>query len=318
METHNTPVAVVKYEETAEALRKAIDLANGFEELKRSDRVLLKPNVVWGGSKQMPQFGVVTTARIVEDLLQLFSEHGCEISIGEGTVVNEELGSNTFRGFKWSGIERMAKKFGAKLIDFNKESSEQVELNDTKVWIATSALEADFLINMPVLKTHVQTKVSLGLKNLKGCLQMRSKMEFHKRGLERMIALLGTKVKPELTIIDGIYANERGPGRIGTAHRMNLIIAGRDILSCDITGSTILGIDPSTVDHLREFAAITDRSLDMETIDVRGEKVEDVTRPLEWDLNYEDIFRQAGIRGITVQKPGKAVCTNRNALYQVT
>jgi hypothetical protein len=161
-----------------------------------------------------------------------------------------------------------------------------------------------------VLKTHVQTKVSLGLKNLKGCLQMRSKMEFHKKGLERMIALLSTKVKPKLTIIDGIYANEHGPGRMGTAHRMNLIIAGRDILSCDIVGSTILGIDPSTVDHLREFATITDQSLEIDTIDVRGEKVEDVTKPLEWDLDYEDIFRQAGIRGITVQKPGKTVCTN--------
>jgi uncharacterized protein (DUF362 family) len=310
MGSHNPPVAVVKYDETPETLSKAIEVANGFVELKSSDRVLLKPNIVWGGSKKMPQFGVVTTSRIVEDLLQLLCEHGCEIVIGEGAVLNEELGSNTFQGFKWSGIERVAKKFGVKLIDFNKESSEQLELNDTKIRIATSVLEADFLINIPVLKTHVQTKVSLGMKNLKGCLQMRSKMEFHKKGVERMIALLSTKVKPKLTIIDGIYANERGPGRMGTAHRMNLIIAGRDILSCDIVGSTILGIDPSTVDHLREFATLTDRSLDIDTIDVRGEKVEEVTRPVEWDLDYEDIFRQAGIRGITVQKPGKTVCTN--------
>ena len=95
-------------------------------------------------------------------------------------------------------------------------------------------------------------------------------MEFHKKGLERMIALLSKKVKTNLTIIDGIYANERGPSRIGTAHRMNLIIAGRDILSCDVVGSTVLGIDPLTVDHLREFASITDRSLDIEAIDVRG------------------------------------------------
>jgi hypothetical protein len=139
---------------------------------------------------------------------------------------------------------------------------------------------------------------------------MRSKMEFHKKGLERMIALLSTKVKTNLTIIDGIYANERGPSRIGTAHRMNLIIAGRDILSCDVVGSTVLGIDPSTVDHLREFASITDRSLDIETMDVRGEKIKDVTRPLEWDLDYENIIRRAGISGVTVQKPGKTVCTN--------
>ena len=310
MNSNNLPVAVVKYDETPEALRKAIELANGFEELKKTDKVLLKPNVVWGGSEKMPQFGVVTTSRIVEDLVQLLHDYGCDISIGEGTLINEELGSNTFRGFKWSGIEKVAKKFGVKLIDFNKELSEQLELDDAKVWVAASALEADFLIDIPVLKTHSQTKVSLGLKNLKGCLQMRSKMEFHKKGLERMIALLSAKVKTKLTIIDGIYANEHGPTRIGTAHRMNLIIAGRDILSCDIVGSTVLGIDPSTVDHLREFAAITGQSLDIETIDVRGEKITEVMRPLEWDMDYENVFRQAGISGITVQKPGKTVCTN--------
>lgn len=258
----------------------------------------------------MPQFGVVTTSRIVEDLLQILRDYGCEISIGEGTLINKELGSNTSRGFKWSGIARVAKKYGVKLVDFNKVSSEQIELDGIKVRVATSAIEADFLINIPVLKTHSQTKVSLGLKNLKGCLQMRSRMEFHKKGLERLIALLSTKVKTNLTIIDGIYANERGPSRLGKAHRMNLIIAGRDILTCDVVGSTVLGIDPSTVGHLREFASITDRSLDIETMDVRGEKVKDVTRLFEWDLDYENIFRWAGISGITVQKPGKTVCTN--------
>jgi len=195
------------------------------------------------------------------------------------------------------------------MIDFNQESSQEFEINGAKVWIAGSVLEADFLIDIPVLKTHCQTKVSLGMKNLKGCLQMRSKMEFHKKGLERMIALLNTIIQTKLTIIDGIYALERGPGRLGTAYRMNLIIAGRDILSCDIVGSNILGIDPSTVEHLREFAAITDRPLDIKSIDVRGEKVEDVVRPLEWDIDYEDIFHQAGINGITIQKPGNTACT---------
>ena len=61
MHSRNTPVAVVKYDDTPESLRKAIELANGFGELKKTDRVLLKPNVVWGGSKKMPQFGPKST-----------------------------------------------------------------------------------------------------------------------------------------------------------------------------------------------------------------------------------------------------------------
>jgi hypothetical protein len=128
-----------------------------------------------------------------------------------------------------------------------------------------------------------------------------------------MIALLSTKVKPKLTIIDGIYALERGPDFEGTAHRMNLVIAGKDILSCDIVGSTVLGIEPSSVAHLKEFAAITGQQLDIGTIDVRGENIKEVTKRLEWRVNPEDtFFRPARIAGITYQDLDTSCCSGCN------
>ncbi len=306
------PVAIVKYDGTLGALRRCIELCNGFEKLREGDKILLKPNIAWGGggSKRMPKYGFVTTSRIVEDLIQLLRERGCRhISIGEGAVVSQELGSDTFKGYKWSGIERVAKKYDVELLDFNKESYRKLELDGTEIGVSNAALESDFLINLPVLKTHTQTKVSLGLKNLKGCLDMRSRMEFHKRDLEHLIALLNTRVKPELTIIDGIYAMERGPDFLGTAHRMNLIIAGRDNLSCDVAGSTVLGIEPSSIEHLKEFASMAKRSLDISTIDVRGESIKDVVKELKWDRDPEDMFREAGVKGVSFQHPGKHFCS---------
>lgn len=312
MYSTDMPVAIVKYDGTLGALRRSIELCNGFEKLREDNNVLLKPNIAWGGggSKKMPKYGFISTSRIVEDLIQLLRERGCRhISIGEGAVVSEELGSDTFKGYKWSGIERVARKHGAKLIDFNRESYRRVELDGTEIGVSNAALESDFLINVPVLKTHTQTKVSLGLKNLKGCLDMRSRMEFHKRDLEHLIALLNTQVKPELTIIDGIYAMERGPDSLGTAHRMNLIIAGRDNLSCDVVGSSVLGIEPSSVEHLKEFASMAKRSLDISTVDVRGESIKDVSKELKWDRDPEDMFREAGVKGVSFQHPGKHFCS---------
>jgi uncharacterized protein (DUF362 family) len=306
-------VAVVRYDETSNALRRAIDLCDGFEGLRSSDKILLKPNIIWGGGigRKMPKYGIVTTSRIVEDLVKLLREWGCEnISVGEATLVNKELGSETLGGYKWTGIARVAKGYGVKLIDFNQEPFERIEMDGTSIAIARAALDADFLINLSVLKTHHQARVSLGLKNLKGCLEMRSKMEFHRRGLDHMIALLNTQIKPKLTIIDGIYAMENGPSALGTAHRMNLIIAGQDNLSCDIVGSAVLGIEPSSVEHLSEFASIANRSLDLAEIDVKGENIEDVTKKLEWKANnYQDIYDRARVGGITVQDPGKRFCT---------
>jgi uncharacterized protein (DUF362 family) len=151
------------------------------------------------------------------------------------------MGSSTFRGYDWSGIGKVAKRYGVKLVDFNTEAFEEVRLEKIKAKISRWALESDFLINLPVLKAHRQTKISLGMKNLKGCLALSSKKTFHKHDLGRLIALLNTKTKTSLTIIDGIYGLERGPEFLGTPHRMNLIIAGKDIFSCDMVGAMVMG-----------------------------------------------------------------------------
>ncbi len=296
-------VAVVRYDGTSSSLKKAIELCDGFKALKPDHKILLKPNILWGGTKKLPPFGVVTTSAVVSHLLQLLRDQGCrDITIGEGTVPNKELGSSTHRGYKWSGIGKAAERYGARLIDFNSELFEEVQLEKVRVKVSRWVLESDFLINLPVLKTHQQTKVSLGMKNLKGCLAIESKKKFHKHDISRLIALLNTRIKTALTLIDGIYAMEKGPDFLGTSYRTNLLIAGRDILSCDIVGAVAIGIKPEEVDHLREFSSLNGRSLSPDAIEVKGETLNQIARPMKWQLSVEDIFHQAGIKGITIQQ----------------
>ena len=148
------------------------------------------------------------------------------------------------------------------------------------------------------------------MKNLKGCLAMKSKKKFHILDLHEMIALLNTKIEPDLTVIDGIYAMEHGPTALGRAYRTDLIITSRDVFSCDVVGAIILGVDPASVDFLLRFSEIRERTLDPASIEVLGEKLEDVKRPLQWKTDYEDVFNQAGIQGVTMQWPGDGFCTN--------
>jgi uncharacterized protein (DUF362 family) len=303
-------VAIVKYNGTVNPLRKAIELCGGFEELKPNHKILLKPNIIWAGTKKLPPYGVVTTSTMVDHLLHLLRERGCkDITIGEGTIVNKEMGSNTMKGYEWSGIGKVAKRYGVRLVDFNAEPFEEVELEEIKVKISRWALTSDFLINLPVLKAHRQTKISLGMKNLKGCLALNSKKKFHLHGLARLIGLLNTKIKPSLTIIDGIYGLERGPEFLGTPRRMNLIITGRDAFSCDLVGTMVMGMKPEEVDTLREFASLKGRSVSLDGIEVKGEGIDAVARKFEWRLSFEDAFHQARIRGLTIQDPGESCCS---------
>lgn len=308
-------VSIVKYNGTFDSFAKVLELCNGLEGLRANDRVLLKPNIFWGGTKNFPPYGRVTTSTIVGHVLQSLKERGCDnITIGEGTILNKEMGSTTLQGFNWSGIGKVAQRYGVKVVDFNSEPYEEVNLEDVKAKISRCVLECDFLINLPVLKAHRQTQISLGMKNLKGCLSQASRKRFHTHNLHRLIALLNIKVQPSLTIIDGIYGLEKGPEFLATPHRMDLITAGKDVFSCDIVGTMLMGIKPNEVEYLKEFSSITGRAISLNEIEIVGEQIEAVTKKFDWRLSVQEIFRQARINGITIQEEGTTCCSGCMAI----
>ena len=304
-------VALIKYDQTPNALRKAVELCGGFEKLKTTDKVLIKPNAGQGLRRIQPPNGVVTTAAVLGDLIGLLRDYGCsDVTIGEGPILLPEFRWDPARAFEWSGIKQLAQELGVNLVDFNEGEFARLVMGRKRVEVSKVALEADFLINVPVLKAHRQSVVSLGLKNLKGCLHNTSKKNFHRFGLGRFIALLNTKIRTDLTIIDGIYGLQRGPWG-DDAHRLDLLIAGKDVLSCDLVGSAVLGIDPKTVPHFQEFAQMTGRSLDLESIDIKGEKIEDVATKLEWRSGFtqQTLSEDYEVKGIVMDDPGALVCT---------
>jgi len=307
-------VSLVKFDGSLDSLRRAIELCDGFEELNKNDKVLIKPNNCFR-HKIMPPYGMVTTSKIIDGVVQLLLDYGCKnISIGEGAIIGifDELKPYTKRGFKGTGIGKIAKKYGVKLIDFNQDAFHELDLGGLKVKVSRAALDTDFLINVPVLKTHFQAKVSLGFKNLKGCLNKDSKKSFHiSKRLDTLICLLNEAIKSDLVIIDGIYMLERGPETlVGVAHRKNLIIASPDIFECDVVGATILGIDPTQVDYLREFAQRHNRSFDISAIQVKGEDIESLKEQLEWRFEPDkELLTPAKITGLSAPYPGQTLCS---------
>ena len=307
-------VSLVKFDDSLDSLRKAVELCDGFRKLNRNDKILIKPNNCFR-HRLMPPYGMVTTSKIIDGVIQLLLEHGCrDISIGEGAIIGilDELEPYTKRGFKGTGIDRVAEKHGVKLIDFNQGPFQKLDLGGVKAQVSKAALETDFLINIPVLKTHFQTKVSLGFKNLKGCLSKASKQKFHTTNrLDSLICLLNEAIESDLVIIDGIYMLEKGPETYaGVAHRKDLIIASPDIFECDTVGATILGIDPSQVDYLREFAERHNRSFDISTILIKGEDIESLKEQLEWQFELDKVLlSQSRVTGLSSPHPGKTLCS---------
>jgi uncharacterized protein (DUF362 family) len=316
-------VSVVRYDSSGDSLRRAIELCDGLEGLRQSDRVLIKPNYGFR-HKAMPPYGTVTTSTVLDSIIRLLREHGCaDISIGEGAITGilSELDLHWKRGFKGTGVDRVAGRHGVRLVDFNEGPFEELDLGGVRVQVARDALETDFLINVPVLKTHSQLKASLGFKNLKGCLSQTSKKKFHSTNrLDALTCLLNEAIKSNLVIVDGIYMLERGPDTlVGTAHRKDLIIAGKDVFECDAVGAAVLGIDPTQLEYLVEFAGRHDRSLDLSSIQIEGEDIETLKENLAWEPDIgEDLFSPQRIEGLFMPHPGKALCSGCYATLTCT
>jgi len=303
-------VSIVKVADPLKSLREAVALCDGFAGLDRHARILVKPNIAVGLG--LPPYGMITTTSLLEGLLQLLIEQGCsDIAVAEGSI--EVLGFDTRKAFARTQIDKLAKRYGIRLIDLNRGPFQQVDLGGLKVQIAKAALETDFLINIPVLKTHGLTKVSLGFKNLKGCLSPSSKTRFHGTNrLSHLIYLLNEVVKSDLTIIDGTYMLEMGPDTLlGTAFRKDLIIASQDRFACDVVGATILGIDAAEVGYLRDHAEAHSRPLAMDDIQIEGEKdIGALRERLEWKPDVaKELLAPAGITGISVPHPGDSLCS---------
>jgi hypothetical protein len=189
--------------------------------------------------------------------------------------------------------------------------------------VSKPALQSDFLINMPALKTHNQTMLSLGLKNLKGCLSIKSRKFCHSsdNSLDHYVSHFVERLRPGLTVVDGIYGLEKGPFYVGKAVRMDALAASTDPLAADCAGAILAGFDPSDVPHIREYAERSGRSPDPEAFEFRGTAPEELKRKLRWDNTWQDdnsgprAWDRMGIKGVSIPKYDKTICSICSGLY---
>ena len=254
---NRTKVSVVKcdsYDEKAvyEAVKKSLsDIGFDFNKIKDRN-ILIKPNAL---SQQPPEKAITTHPSIVDAVIKIIKPYTKNITIGESSGFYKEGG--TKRSLKVAGIEDVAKKNNVELISFDIAGPEIVKDKDAvllkKIQIAKPVLEADFVVSLSKLKTHMLTKYTGAVKNLFGTIPGGIKQSYHLIGHneERMCQLLldiYQNIKPGLNIIDGILGLEgEGPGSAGIPRKANTIIASENAIAADIVGQRTMGYNPKKI-----------------------------------------------------------------------
>jgi uncharacterized protein (DUF362 family)/Ni,Fe-hydrogenase III small subunit len=321
-------VAIVSYEKPLDSVRKAVDLSHGLDHLPSGAKVFIKPNIVfWTKEVLFPKWGVITTSRVVEDMVVILKERGIDnITIGEGMVTmppkDRETPAHAFESLDYNVLK---KRYGIKPINIFERPFEKVDLGDGVVFSFNSdILHSDFVVNLPVLKTHAQAVVSLGIKNLKGMIDINSRKKSHSADpnldLNYHIARLADRMPPIFVLLDGIYTNERGPSFDGWIRRSNILVASEDILSADMVGAKVLGHEPAEIPHLVHAARHRQRPMDFSDIEVVGKDMQTVSSYHEYDFPYNEkgtlprIMEKMGIKGLSYPKYDLSMCTYCSAL----
>jgi uncharacterized protein (DUF362 family) len=256
----------------AAGLARALESIGGIEGfISRGDTVLIKPNL--NGTE------VCTDRAVIDALIAMVRDAGAhKILIGESTFGDART---TDMLFKKTGYTELARKHGVPLVNMN--ASQAVEtavarpLAAKSLRIAREAVEADAIVNVPVMKVHYATGITLCLKNMKGVLVGDEKRRFHEIGLDKAIVDLNNTIRPALNIIDATTCMERMGPRGGDPVKLDLLIAGASAAETDCVGARIMGYDPSEIRHLRCFMEMS--SIDPTGIRVAGESIEACARP---------------------------------------
>lgn len=116
--------------------------------------------------------------------------------------------------------------------------------------ICSSVEKIDFLINVPVLKGHCQTKITCALKNMKGLIPNTEKRRFHALGLHKPIAHLNMGIHQDFIVVDNICGDldfEDG----GNPVVMNRIWAGMDPVLIDAYVCQVMHYQTSDVPYVK-------------------------------------------------------------------
>ena len=226
--------------------KMTIDLLHKINPLKGKDKDIaigIKPNLVCASPASE---GATTHPEIIEGIITYLLDEGFkDIKIIEGSWV----GDSTKNAFKVCGYEEISSKYNIPLIDLKDDSYIEKTHKDTCIKICKTVFDLDYLINVPLIKGHCQTKITCALKNLKGLIPDNEKRKFHTIGLYKPIAYLNAIIKQDLILADGICPDpyfEEG----GRPERLNRIVAGFDPVLMDSYAAQVLGYKYNDIKYI--------------------------------------------------------------------
>jgi uncharacterized protein (DUF362 family) len=242
-------MAIVRGPDPAANVRRAVEAMGGMGRfVKRGERVVIKPNIGWN---RLPEQAANTNPDVVAEVVKLVAAAGAsKIWVTDVSVNTPE------QCFARSGIEKAAKAAGAIVVRPDVPAFREVDVAGKLLRTADILfpfVEADRVINVPVVKQHGLSGATMAMKNWYGMLGGQ-RVKLH-QNIHLSIVDLASMVKPTLTIMDAtriLLANGPTGGSLADVKQMDTIAVSSDEVALDAFGASLLGLSPNSLGFIVE------------------------------------------------------------------
>ncbi|HEY9635776.1 MAG TPA: DUF362 domain-containing protein [Coleofasciculaceae cyanobacterium] len=213
--------------------------------VKKGDRVLLKPNLLTSGRLGQE---CITRPELVYCVAQLVQEAGGKPFFGDSPAFGSAMGVARANGYL-----PMMQELKLPLVEFHGQRYQTQSVAFNHLRLCKEAMDADVVINLPKIKSHMQLTLTMGVKNLFGCVPGKMKAWWHieagkdEKRFGEMLVETARAINPDLTILDGIIGHEGNGPSGGEPRQLNILGASSDVFALDRAIVEILNVDPALV-----------------------------------------------------------------------
>jgi len=230
-----------------DAVVRGMDLIGGVScYVKPGEKIVLKPNVLWGSE---PEKCVTTHPAVFKAVGRLLQEAGAQLTYGDSPGFGK-----TALHMQRTGLKKAADELGIASADFDsgEVTVHKSGLLNKRFVIAHGILAADGVVSLPKLKTHGLTRLTGAIKNQFGCIPGTFKGQFHLKmpdpyDFATMLVDLNSLIRPRLFIMDGVIAMEGNGPRNGNPRRLNALLFSSDPVALDAIACRIIDLNPEFV-----------------------------------------------------------------------
>ena len=251
MQTQTLSVSLIRatsYEREAlrESLETLLEPLGGMAAfVKPGNRVLLKPNLLTGAR---PGKECTTRPELVYAIAQMVMEAGGNPFLGDSPAFGSAKGVAVANGYL-----PILEELNLPIIEFHGQRYQTVNEGFNHLLLCKEAMEADVVINLPKVKSHTQLVLTLGVKNLFGCVPGKMKAWWHMEAgkdanrFGEMLVETARAIDPNLTITDGIIGHEGNGPSGGEPRPLGVLAASPDVFALDRAMVEILNVPPEQV-----------------------------------------------------------------------